>query len=51
MIYKIWISIEEIDEDQDHYQDVDMPDSIGGEFDTLQAAQAVYGMARDIAGD
>jgi hypothetical protein len=42
MEYAIWISIEEIDEDTDHYEEVDMPDKLGT-FDTLAEAQQFIG--------
>ena len=38
MIYKIWIHIEEIDEDKDHYEDIDEP-YIAGSFNTKLAAR------------
>lgn len=39
MKYKIWVHIEEIDEEQSHYHDIeDEVESIGEEFDTLEAA-------------
>ena len=39
--YKIWIVIEECDEENDEYNDTDMPESLGT-FDTLAAAQCTY---------
>lgn len=36
--YKVWIHIEEIDEDQDEYNEVNLPEEIGC-FDTLQEAE------------
>ena len=38
MKYKIWLYVEEYDEETDHYEDVFEPESIGGEFDTLLKA-------------
>lgn len=39
MKFKVWVHIEEIDEEADHYQD--LPDEliIVGEYDTLEEAQ------------
>lgn len=31
-IWKVWIVVEEIDEEEDTYEDIGMPVSIGGEF-------------------
>ena len=39
-VYKIWIEIEEIDEENGVYEDAAEPISIGGEFDTLEEAIA-----------
>jgi len=39
MKYKIWLYIEEIDEETDHYEDVMEPESVGGEFDSLEEAK------------
>ena len=40
--YKVWVHIEEIDEDLDHYEDVGMPVS-EGEYNTLdEAEEAVF---------
>ena len=36
--YKVWIAIEEINEEEDFYEDVGMPESLG-EFDTLEEAK------------
>jgi len=36
--YKVWIVIEAIDEKEDFYEDVGMPESLG-EFDTLREAE------------
>ena len=38
MKYKIWVHIEEIDEEQDHYEDVTTPEELDS-FDTLKDAQ------------
>jgi len=38
MIYKIWIHIEEIDEDKDHYEDIDEPYQAGS-FNSKLAAK------------
>jgi len=35
--YKVWVSIEEIDEENDHYEDLAGPDPLG-QFDSLEAA-------------
>jgi len=40
MKYKIWLYIEEIDEETDHYEDVYGPESTGCEFDSLEEAIA-----------
>ena len=37
MIYKVWIQIEEIDEEKDHYENVTEPECIA-EFDSLKEA-------------
>jgi len=37
MSYKVWVSVEEIDEDNDRYEDVGLPDSLG-EFSGLDEA-------------
>lgn len=37
--YKVWVQIEEINEEEGHYEDVGLPDSLA-EYDTLEAAQA-----------
>ena len=43
--FKVWVHIEEINEDEDYYQDVGEPISIG-EFEDLDyAAYAVAGLA------
>jgi len=36
--YKVWIVIENINEEEDFYEDVGMPESLG-EFDTLEEAK------------
>ena len=38
--YKIWITVEEIDEANDQYQDVGLPDSVGV-YDTYDEARDV----------
>lgn len=38
MIYKVWIHVEEIDEDHDHYEDVREPYPVG-EFNSLEEAE------------
>ena len=35
--YKVWVYIEEHDEDEDEYQDIDLPEDLG-EFETLEEA-------------
>lgn len=37
-IYKVWLHIEEIDEDEDHYEDLGMPESVAAEFNTFDDA-------------
>ena len=37
--YKIWVHIEEIDEDNDSYEDQGLPESCG-EFGTLEEAES-----------
>jgi len=37
--YKVWVSIEEIDEEADEYHDIGLPDPLG-EFDTRDEACA-----------
>ena len=39
--FKVWVHIEEINEDEDYYQDVGEPISIGREFDKLSDAATV----------
>lgn len=39
MIYKIWVQIEEIDEDDDHYENVTEPIDVG-RYEELEAAKA-----------
>ena len=42
--YKVWVSIEEINEENDHYEDLAGPDPLG-EFDRLEdAASFVRGL-------
>ena len=36
--YKVWIQIEEIDEEQNHYEDIDLPFALGT-FDNLPSAR------------
>ena len=38
--YKLWLSIEEIDEGQSHYQDVDLPTCLGA-FDSKESAISI----------
>lgn len=38
MIYKVWLKIEEIDEEHDHYEDVSEPISLRQTFDTRAEA-------------
>jgi len=38
MIYKVWIHIEEDDEEKDHYQDIEEPQWLA-EFDSLAEAR------------
>ena len=38
--YKVWVSIEEIDEDKDHYVPMDDDESIGPDFSTYEKAVA-----------
>ncbi|MDR3715925.1 MAG: hypothetical protein P4L51_24195 [Puia sp.] len=44
--YKIWIEIEEMDEDDDYYSDIGEPVSCGL-FDTLEEAVAFQNEIRD----
>jgi len=39
MRYKVWVSIEEINEETDHYEDLAGPDPLGA-FGTLEEAAA-----------
>ena len=39
-VYKIWTYIEEIDEDEDHYEDIDLPKGVYEVFDTIEEARA-----------
>ena len=39
-VYKVWVHVEEIDEDEGHYEDVGIPESIG-EFETQEEATAL----------
>lgn len=38
MKYKVWIEIEEFDEDRDHYQSLDLSFAATGEFETEKKA-------------
>ena len=38
MKYEVWLYVEEIDEETDHYEDVESC-SVGPEFETLEEAQ------------
>lgn len=38
--YKVWVHVEEIDEDGDSYEDIGLPDSIG-EFNTIEEAESL----------
>ena len=42
MKYKVWVHIEEIDEEADHYEDVARPIGVG-EFETIEDAQQRVG--------
>ena len=46
--YKIWIEIEELDEEADNYRDLEDPISVGGEFDTEEDARAFRDLLSDI---
>ena len=37
--YKVWVEIEEIDEENDSYINMEEPVSVGGEFDTEEEAR------------
>ena len=37
--YEVWIEVEEIDEDEDSYENVGEPFSVGGLFETQEAAE------------
>ena len=39
-VYKVWLQVEEIDEENDVYENIDLPTSVGGEFATLEKADA-----------
>jgi hypothetical protein len=39
MTYKVWLSVEQIDEENNRYEDVGLPDSLG-EFQNLELADA-----------
>lgn len=40
MIYKIWVHVEKIDEEANHYEDIGLPESLG-EFACLDDALEV----------
>jgi len=44
--YAVWIQIEEIDEEADHYEDVDLPEKVA-QFDTLKEATEYMNQAVD----
>ncbi len=46
--YKVWIHIEEIDEDNDSYEDVDLPEPVG-EFEALADAEALVSRLQAVA--
>jgi len=48
-IYKIWVHIEEQDEDNDSYENADEPESLG-EYITLEEAQVVVAAIVDERG-
>lgn len=48
-IYKVWIHIEEINEDEDYYEDVDEPWSLG-EFGTLEEAKKLRSAISTVVG-
>lgn len=39
-VYKIWTYIEEIDEDENHFEDIDTPKGVYEVFDTVEEARA-----------
>ena len=47
-IYKVWIEIEEIDEEEGTYEDYSTPHSVGGEFETPEEAEALVASLLDI---
>ena len=51
MIYKVWIHVEEIDEQADHYEDITEPVDIGGEFNTRAEAEVFAETIADMAND
>lgn len=46
-VYKIWLHLEEIDEDKDHYEDICMPVEIGA-FDNQEEAEHVFGVMEGV---
>jgi hypothetical protein len=48
-VFKVWIHIEEIDEDEDLYEDVDIPYAVG-EFNTLEEAEKLRDAINTLAG-
>jgi len=40
MVYKVWVQIEEIDEEANHYENVTEPVDVG-RYDNLEEAKAV----------
>ena len=49
MIYKVWIQVEEIDEEADHYQNVSEPVELGV-FRTKAAAEDLVRLAEQLLG-
>ena len=43
--YKVWLEIEEIDEDRDHYETVDAPGGSVATFATYEEGYAFVGQA------
>jgi len=48
MQYKVWIQVEEIDEDTDHYLTLDSSFGSTGEFDTEEEAQEFASRLHDM---
>jgi hypothetical protein len=44
--YKVWVEIEEIDDDNDHYERVDEPFAIGDHDTIVDARLQAYSLAR-----